>query len=144
MSFTKKYRDQHEELLQMVGKIAPYLQESKVKESAEEISKMLIALTGKLKLHLAIEDEHLYPLLTKSNDPSVKNMAAQFMKEMGGIAKAYGDYRTKWALPQTMKAQPQEFIKDTLAVVKVLQDRISRENNQLYQIADKADAVKAA
>lgn len=144
MSYTQKYRDQHVELLDFAKKISSHLTAAGIEQNADEISKQLNFLTGKLKMHLAIEDEFLYPNLKKNSDTNVQNMTEKFSQEMGGIAKAFMDYRAKWPTPSKMKENANDFIKDTEAVFKVLKDRIDRENNQLYALADKVCGSKAA
>lgn len=144
MSYTQKYRDQHQELLEFATKISSYLNVAAIEKDADEISKQLNFLTGKLKMHLAIEDEFLYPTLKKHSDNNVQAMTEKFIHEMGGIAKAFMDYRAKWPTPTKIKENSKDFIKDTEAVFKVLKDRIDRENNQLYALADKVCGSKAA
>lgn len=144
MSFTQKYRDQHDELVQLVLQVTPLLTTAKVDEKCQEIASIMTTLTGKLKMHLAVEDQYLYPALQKAANPNVQKKANDFAKEMGAITTAYLVYRQKWGLPTQMKANPNEFIKDTQAVFKVLKTRIDKENGELYKLADEFHTQKAS
>ncbi|NIT62188.1 MAG: hemerythrin domain-containing protein, partial [Aliifodinibius sp.] len=84
MSKTQRYREQHDELLEIATEISAYLQESKVVAEAVTIRSLLSKLLAKLKIHLAMEDKNLYPSLMQSEDQKVVNLAQQFIDEMGG------------------------------------------------------------
>jgi hypothetical protein len=82
-----------------------------------------------------MEDESLYPNLAKSADTKVKGVADKFIKEMGGIAKAYLAYADKWT-DKAVKENPKGFISETNGIIKVLGERIQKEESELYPLAD--------
>lgn len=133
MSFTAKFRQQHDEILEIVGELNTRL---KADADAETLRTTLSALAGKLNFHLAMEDKALYPRIMKIDDKA-QAMATKFMDEMGGLADAFGQYNNKWQTAAIRK-DPAGFAKATHTVFAALGKRIARENAELYPLADKA------
>lgn len=140
MGRTDRFREDHNTFLKQVTEISGYLSdEAKVNAGAAQIRATLSQLAGAVRLHLATEDQTLYPALAKCKDPKVAAMATSFQAEMGNIKQAFEDYSKKWATPASIQGNPKDFIKDSKAVFDVLGKRIARENNELYAAADKLD-----
>ena len=137
MSATKKYRDQHEVLLESAGAISSFLDEATLPGKAPEVRKLLTALFAKLKMHLAIENESLYPRLLQSNAIEVRTTAENFQQEMGDIGIAVQAYNEKWAASTAIANEPALFIEETNSLFKALSGRIQRENQDLYMLYDK-------
>jgi iron-sulfur cluster repair protein YtfE (RIC family) len=137
MAMTDKYRDQHQELLGVVGEIQKLLNPGTLAAHSDAARKALSTLAGKLNIHLAMEDSVLYPSLLKHKDPSVQAKAKQFMDEMGGIKQAFGAYLAKWPTASSIQQNPADFVKETQALFQVLGKRIQAEDSDLYALADR-------
>lgn len=134
MSFTDKFREQHDEILELAGQITDKL---KAKPDAAALRKLLSALAGKVNFHLAMEDKALYPRLMKQPDAKTTALAGRFASEMGGLAGVFAAYNAKWQLT-AIKTDPEGFTEETRKVFGALAHRIERENSELYPLADKA------
>jgi hypothetical protein len=132
MSFTDKFRAQHEEILAMAGDITEKL---KANADAAEVRKILSNLAGKVNFHLAMEDKALYPRLMKQKDSDAPATAARFLKEMGGLAEVFTNYNTKWQV-SAIRSDTPGFANETRKVLGALAHRIARENAELYPLAD--------
>lgn len=137
MSKTARFRDQHVEMVGVVKKLAGLLNADKLSKDASEARQLLSELAGKLKMHLAAEDNALYPQLLAHTDAKIKGLASQFQKEMGGIKDAFEGYIRKWSTPQTIQADAKTFVTETNGVFQVLAKRIEKEDNELYPLVDK-------
>lgn len=135
MSRTESFRTQHKELAALIGEIEGKLGGLNA-ESAAEVRKTLSALSGKLSIHLAMEDKNLYPLMTGSSNEKAKQTAQEFMTEMGGLAQAFKDYTAKWPSADVIMEDPSGFSTQTRAVFKAVKDRVTREESILYALAD--------
>jgi hypothetical protein len=131
MSFTDKFRHQHEEILGMVGELNAKL---KAKADAQDLRGVLSNLAGKLNFHLALEDKALYPRLMKK-DAASSALANRFMEEMGGLGAVFSAYNTKWQVT-AIRTDPAGFAAETRKVFVALGKRIARENAELYPLAD--------
>ena len=131
MSFTDKFRQQHDEILGIVGELN---QKLKANADAQELRGVLSNLAGKLNFHLALEDKALYPRIMKK-DAAASAMAAKFMEEMGGIGAVFVTYNNKWQV-SAIRSDPSGFAAETRTVFLALGKRIARENAELYPLAD--------
>lgn len=125
---------QHEELLAIAGKMNGELDPERLKANPEPALQHLSSLAAKLKVHLTSEDSALYPALKTHPDPKVQATAKRFIDEMGGIAKAFGDYCAKWSGAPAVKGAPNQFIKETREIFDALGKRIDKENKELYPL----------
>ncbi len=134
---TMHLRQQHQDLLRIVGQIVPLLKPDTLDQThGDALRKLLLELTGKLNMHLAAEDKVLYPELAASTQARVSATAAQFAKEMGHIGGAYKEYLGKYPNGTAISNQAKAFCADTSAVFTLLGKRIQREESELYPLAD--------
>jgi len=135
-----RFRKQHEELLDLANKLAAELDATRLAKDGSAARSALSKLAGKLTLHLGAEDQYLYPELMASNDANTKQVAKQFVDEMGGIASAFVAYNEKWRTSSIIQASPENFIDETKAIYGALAKRIDMENNKLYPLMDQTAA----
>ena len=140
MPITRDYRSQHEKILELMAELSAYLTEERLKGEAHEAKSILSRLAGALKVHLAMEDNSLYPRLLESKDELVRDTARRFIEEIGGIASAFNDYVNRWPKPLSIENNPVEFINESIEFFKKLKDRIHREDDILYPLVDKTQA----
>ena len=132
MGFTDKFRQQHDEILGIVGELTQHI---KTKAEAQVMRTSLSSLAGKLNFHLAMEDKALYPRLM-NGDGSAKGVAGRFMQEMGGLGEVFQAYNNRWQV-SAIRKDPEGFAAETHKVFQALGKRIARENAELYPLADK-------
>ncbi len=137
MLATDTFRRQHNELLAVAGQIAKELDAAKLAADSQPVRMLVGELSGKLKVHLAMEDRTLYPKLLDDADREVSAKAKRFVEEMGGIAKVFGEYLDHWPNSRAIQQAPQQFIKETNDLFGVLAARIKRENGELYPLLDR-------
>ena len=137
MTRTLRFREQHNDLLQLAGTLQEQLQIDALTKDATAARNALSRLMGKLTMHLSTEDEVLYPELQSHPDPKVAELARKFMTEMRGTTQAIAAYNDKWKSPSVIKANPAGFVAETKHILQALGDRIKRENQQLYAAADR-------
>lgn len=84
-----------------------------------------------LILHLAQEDNFLYPALQRSIDPVTRKLADRLHQEMGELAVAYRAYVARWT-GAAIAADWHGFREHSLVIIAALQRRIRREETELY------------
>jgi iron-sulfur cluster repair protein YtfE (RIC family) len=140
MAATDSFRKQHAELVEIVQRIERSLDPQKLAAGATEMRGLLSTLMGKLSLHLAMEDNSLYPRLERHPDAKVRDMAKRFMSEMSGVKPIVEAYGRQWT-ESTIRADAAGFCAETKKIFAVLADRIRRENTDFYPMADTATAA---
>jgi hypothetical protein len=93
---------------------------------------ILSELSGKLLMHLAAEDNVLYPKLLKSTDANARALAQRFVTEMHSITDAFKQYAGRRGNAKTIQGDPDR----TKEITNVLGERIRREHAELYRLAD--------
>ncbi|MDJ0943384.1 MAG: hemerythrin domain-containing protein [Kiloniellales bacterium] len=137
MRKTDSFRQQHATIVGVVTEFRGLLDPDKVLDNIPDIMGVMIALSGKLKAHLAKEDNELYPELLGSGDPKLAEMAAAFQNEMGGLSAAFESYMETWRSIEAIEDEPESFIRASEEILDALSDRINRENRELYALADR-------
>lgn len=130
-----KFRQDHAAILASVESLRLLVQAGVV-ENADEIAKMMGSMSATIRLHLAAEDRMLYPMLINAGNPEVARIARDFQCEMGGLAGSYLEFSRRWNLASKVAAGSEEFRRDANKVFKALHERIQRENEQLYALAE--------
>lgn len=144
MSGTGPLRQHHRELLRIASDLSGLLNAEHIKKDANEVRNTLSMLSGKLAVHLAMEDSNFYPSLVNHRDPSVKSIAGRFYKEIGGMKEAFMEYSKRWSTPANIQTHAQEFVIETKNLLGALSKRIEKEDLELYRIADRLEAKKIA
>lgn len=142
MISTKNFRQHHEELIQVAKEMSAQLTLENLKKDASGIRTLLSKLSGKLSVHLSMEDNSLYPAIANHPDSNLKSTADRFVREMSGIKAAFEEYKQKWGTSAAIQANAAEFIQETKNIFSALSKRIEKEDKELYALVDKI--MKAA
>lgn len=143
MARTTGLRRQHDAAMLVVAEMAmriTLMGTVPTRTEAYKLTMLLAKLGGVLRIHLAQEDKVLYPRLMRSVDPEVADTARRFVAEMGQIGPAFAAYADTWRFADAIIAEPDRFRAETDVLFAALGDRIERENDVLYPMADR-DAV---
>ncbi len=135
---TLALRRQHDAALDLVKEIMAATPPSGPIETlaAYRIGLNLAKLTGLLRIHFAQEDKALYPLMTGSAHADAAALAVRFQDDMGGLAPVYFDFAERWAVSAAIASDADGFRHDCAAVFGALGERVRRENEELYPLAD--------
>jgi len=90
------------------------------------------SLSRQLLAHLATEDRVLYPMLRRSPDRATAALADRFAAELGGLADTFKDYMRHWTA-ERLARDPDGFERDTRGLSAWLDERIRREEAELYR-----------
>jgi len=99
------------------------------------------SLAIELAHHCAKEDGFVYPALIADADYQVSQIAKNFIHEFKDIATVWASYLDGWSTARIAENWD-GFRAETRLMVKRLQDRIYRENNELYPLALQVGAIR--
>ncbi len=136
MANTANLRRQHEELLATVDAIEASLDPEKLGRDAKEVRKLLSVLSGKLKVHLAMEDKCLYPQLLSHENEIIRDTAKRFIIDIGELGRVLEAYLQEWPSHVAVQEKPETFIVDTRAILMKLSKRIAKEDRVLFVLLD--------
>lgn len=126
-----KFKQQHVDILQSISTLRK-LSRTGIAANAQDIAKLIVAMSSTIKLHLAVEDRVLYPALQSSNNANLARMGQQFQDEMEVIAQTYDAFVRRWNTAHNLKKDEEGFRADANVVLKTLHERMQRENVHFY------------
>lgn len=126
-----KFKHQHVAILDSIAALRS-LVHAGVAQNAAEIAHHIVAMSSAIKLHLAVEDRALYPALQRGGDHGLTRMAERYQQEMASIVQAYKEFARRWILAENVRQDEQGFRRDANQVLRVLYERIQRENSEFY------------
>ena len=132
---TEAFRRQHFELEQLANQLKRQLNEKSYPQNIDDVQTTLSAMEGLLRIHLAMEDNALYPKLMADQDPEIRALAIRFREDFGSVYQTFTDFRRKWNA-ERMAKEPDEFPIHAKQVLQALTQRIQQENETLYPRVD--------
>ena len=138
MRKTDSYRKHHDDIRQIVGRLEPMLDVAAITADANGVAGVVRDLFGKFSVHLAIEDSTLYPKYAIHDDARLRQVALSFQVEMGNLSKRFDAYKHDWAGPLAIGRDPAGFVTATREMLRLLKARVTREEDGLYDLIDKA------
>lgn len=126
-----KFKNQHVEILDSIFTLRK-LVHGGISENATAIARGIVSMSGVIKLHLSVEDSFLYPALEASGNRSLTNMSQRYRAEMDGIASEYLKFAASWNTAKHIVEKPEAFRSEANHVLKILHDRIKKENTEFY------------
>ncbi|MBP2843956.1 hemerythrin domain-containing protein [Dickeya oryzae] len=126
-----KFKHQHDEILSSISQLR-YLAKAGVTQNAHSISNLIVKMSSVIKLHLAAEDSALYPALQQQPDAELTKISQFYQKEMQDIAAAYNAFSRRWNTAASLNNQDDAFRKDANHVLRMIYERMQRENSDFY------------
>lgn len=123
---------QHSEIKDSVLKIKQVADSNDMKADLDILVREINTLAGKLNIHMNSEDKFLYPALIESNDEQLRQIAKQYSEEMGNIHKGFNDYKNKFNTKTKILGDEVGFLKESKEIIKLLEERVSKEDLYLY------------
>lgn len=132
-----KFKHQHGDILGAIAALRTLVHVG-IAAHAADIAHRIVAMSGIIKLHLAVEDRVLYPELEASGNASLANMSRHYRDEMSGIAGTYLAFAAKWNTPRLLEAEPELFRDEANRVLKTLYERMKKEDREFYPAIEAA------
>ena len=136
MPDTRIFREQHRRILTKARELSQLMAVDKLADDAMSARLAVAELAGLINVHLAMEDQGLYPILLENSDPKVRAEAEKYIAEMGSIGGEFKEYMQTWAYTNAAEDDPKSFIKETQGILDKLSNRIYREDNELYVLVE--------
>ena len=126
-----KFKHEHVAILAAIDNLRT-LARAGVASPSQAIASQIVAMSGMIKLHLAVEQRYLYPAVQASGVASVARMGHRYEMEMQGIAGDYLAFAARWNTPARLELEPESFRSEANSVLHALYQRMRREDTELY------------
>ncbi|MCE1193171.1 hemerythrin domain-containing protein [Acidovorax sp.] len=138
-----KFKHQHTDILRSIATLRA-LAHAGVEIHAGSIAQGIVAMSGTIKLHLAVEDQVLYPALQRGGNPDLARMGRQYQSEMASIASAYDAFARRWNTAENVRRDPQGFREEANAVLRRVFERMQREDRDFYPRIEEEETAHCA
>jgi hypothetical protein len=128
---------QHKDIIEELNYIEKIVNNKDYLNYLDDFVPHINNLAGKLKIHLNSEDKFLYPNLIDGEDIELKNMANDYINEMGNIADTFTIYKNEFNTKSKINEKIDTFISKTKPILKEIKNRILKEENELYKLVIK-------
>lgn len=137
MTRTARYVEQHAQITHLVQELRRHLVPKALAVDASAARQVLSLLSGKLSVHLAAEDRLLYPEVLHCADPDIRAVGQSFLEAMGPISQLFRSYSIRWGSQGAIQSNPEAFVSETRAMLNHIEERIRREEAELYPLVEK-------
>ena len=126
-----KFKHQHVSILGSIAALRS-LAHAGVAHNAAEIARLIVAISSTIKLHLAVEDQVLYPALQRGGNADLARMGRQYQSEMASIASAYDAFARRWNTAEQVRRDAEGFRSEANVVLRRVFERMQREDHDFY------------
>ena len=126
-----KFKHQHTDILRGIATLRA-LAHAGVEGNATAIAQGIVAMSGTIKLHLAVEDQVLYPALQRGDNAELARLGRQYQSEMESIASAYDAFARRWNTADNVRRGAQDFRDQANVVLRKVYERMQREDHDFY------------
>lgn len=130
------FKEQHIEILGLIKDMERYCNNG-IANHKDDLSRGLMMLRFKVKLHLAAEDKFLYPAIGTQTQPAIDHLSGAMREEMAGISSDFLLFAARWERADSIHTDPDLFHANTTHIIKVLRHRIQHENTEFYPAIEK-------
>lgn len=123
---------QHTEIKNLILNVKQGINANSIEENLDTLVRNINILAGKLNIHMTSEDKFLYPALVESKDQQLKEISKQYSEEMGHIHLGFNNYKNKFNTKTKIISDVDGFLKASKEIIKLLENRISKEDIYLY------------
>lgn len=131
---TDTFKRQQADILELAGRVSDKLDEGPLSAQIDEILFMLRGLKDKVTIHLAAEDQLLFPHLEQDPCDELAFMARQFRAELGTLCQEMANFTDHWDDKNTILVQQNRFLRETGGLLAVLGYSLERESSRLYPL----------
>jgi hemerythrin-like domain-containing protein len=136
MAITDFAREQHHDLIGILGEISMLINRSNIAIQPHTMRHLIAKFINQFKIHLAGEREFIYPQLMAHNDAAIRQTAKQYQQEMSSIDPMIESWHKKWSI-SAIASDTNTFMDETESIFTAVKKRIDKEENELYPLADK-------
>jgi len=137
MGATSGFRQQHRELLELVGEIAALFDAGRLVHDSTQLRLKLSTWVRKFRVHLTLEDRLVYSRLLHHPDLAVRSKASEHQREMRTLREHFAQY-TPARLVRDLSDDiaSSQLAGETKRRFELITTKFAWEESELYELAD--------
>ena len=132
-----RYHIQHSEIHHQLEELRRCPEAGPAAYDAAAARLSLVTLAAKLNIHLAFEDQALYPPLLKHPNQAVQAKTREYLVEVGGLKAALTGHMLRWLSTQRVLDDAQRFHRETMDLLQALERRLRGEDLDFYPLLER-------
>jgi hemerythrin-like domain-containing protein len=128
----ERLKKQHSEILDSINYIESFIKNNDFNRDLSELAEEVNVLAGKLKIHLSVEDEFVYPELLKKYGVSENYLLKNYLGEVKELDVIFAEYINRFNRADKICNNIEEFIESSDRVFKIIKTRIQKEDKELF------------
>lgn len=134
MANIESLKRQHDDIRKNTASILHIIDNQDLDSNINDLVTYINILSGRLLIHLSTEDKFLYPELLVSTSVEIKKLAERYIDEMSSLADKFNNFKNKFNTKSKINSDKHAFILELKATFKLLQERLDREDRELYPL----------
>jgi len=134
MKSIDRYKNQHKIILSLCTALEDAAVLTVLEKKFSYYQSVLKTLDNILAVHLESEDNFLYPDFAQDNSKKVRETAQRLQEEMAPVTAVYVAYKKRYLLKENVFSDTDTFLQETKVFVLTLQNRINKEEKELYPL----------
>ncbi|MFX3468898.1 hemerythrin domain-containing protein [Leptospira borgpetersenii] len=127
------YKIQYIEIQKLLNDIeSRLLKEGKISEDMDELLHELASFSARLKLHLNLEENLIYPKIKNLQIENTSALAENFRSCSIDLKNSFKKYYCNWLLPSSILKNESRFREETEELIFNLRDKFRKEENEIY------------
>ncbi|EMN00834.1 hypothetical protein LEP1GSC021_3426 [Leptospira noguchii str. 1993005606] len=125
------YKVQYAEIQKLLNDIEKRLL-GEISEDMDELLHELASFSARLKLHLNLEENWIYPEIKNLQLENNLSIAESFKSRTIDLKNSFKIYYFNWLLPSSILKNESQFREETEKLIFSLRDRIRKEESEVY------------
>ena len=134
LNIIERFTEQHYQIISLCKELKIRSTVDNLKVDAAPAYELQKDLHETLGAHLRLEDQSLYPMLIEHHDPTVRDVASRFQKELAECPRAHNAYQEKYPTQKSIEENIHTYAEDTYDLAKQILERIQKEETELYSL----------
>ncbi|EMN47297.1 hypothetical protein LEP1GSC088_4624 [Leptospira interrogans str. L1207] len=125
------YKIQYAEIQKLLNDIEKRLL-GEISEDMDELLHELASFSARLKLHLNLEENWIYPEIKNLQLENNLSLAESFKSRTVDLKNSFKNYYFNWLLPSSILRNESQFREKTEKLIFNLRNRIRKEESEIY------------
>ncbi|EMJ94622.1 hemerythrin domain-containing protein [Leptospira alstonii] len=125
------YKVQYAEIQKLLNDIEKRLL-GEISEDVDELLHELASFSARLKLHLNLEENLIYPKIKSLQIENTSSLAEDFKGRTIDLKNSFKKYYCNWLLPSSILKNESQFREETEKLIFNLRNRIRKEEIEIY------------
>ena len=133
----RELEQENQEIVALAAILSPLIEKQEFR-SNPVFCELLHRFMDKIGAHLSHEARSVYNELLSHKDKETNNAATRFISNAHELEKILGGYTRRWCVPIPSTEQHERFVEETREIFRLLNERISMENQHLFPVLTSA------